>query len=128
MRDSFDKAVRSLLALPPAARAGWFAAACLLWVFWPSLGPLSDRWGHDPQYSHGYLVPLFALYLLWARRQRLLTREPAPAAWGLVLLMLAVGLRLAGAYFHYAYLDQVSLLPCLAGLAALAAGRTGLAW
>jgi exosortase len=100
----------------------------LLWAYWPTLAEMAWRWAHDPQYSHGYLVPLFAAYLLWSRRQRLLDREVRPAIWGGCILVVAVGLRLAGAYFHYSYLDQVSLLPCLAGLIALAGGRAGLAW
>src|SRR5262245_58069651 len=38
-----------------------------LWSYWPTLETLAQRWAHDPQYSHGYLVPLFALALLWQR-------------------------------------------------------------
>src|SRR6266446_3095332 len=96
---SSDAPQQSARLRPVLVTAALGAAACL-WAYWPTLGEMAWRWGHDPQYSHGYLVPLFALYLLWARRQRLLAREPAPAAWGLILLMLAVALRLAGAYFH----------------------------
>src|SRR2546421_132539 len=42
-----------------------------LWAYWTTLGVLVERWGFDPQYSHGYLVPAFAGYLLWLRRDRL---------------------------------------------------------
>src|SRR5947207_6678484 len=128
MRDCFDKAVRSLLALPPAARAGWFAAACLLWVFWPSLGPLSDRWGHDPQYSHGYLVPLFSLYLLWSRRDLLAAAESRPSWWGLPLLAAGLALRFAGTYLYFDWLGLAALFPSLMGLALLAGGLPALRW
>jgi exosortase len=118
----------SSLRFRAAAVSAVLAAALALWAYWPTLTDMAWRWGHDPQYSHGYLVPAFAAYLLWARRKKLLTADLRPHAWGLALLGGAVALRLGGAYFHYAYLDQVSVLPCLAGLAALAAGRAGLAW
>jgi exosortase len=104
------------------------AAAVMLWAYWPTLVEMAWRWGHDPQYSHGYLVPVFAGYLLWMRRRRLEGQQLRPAAWGLGLLAGAVALRLAGAYFHYPYLDQVSLLPSIAGVFAMAGGRAALAW
>jgi hypothetical protein len=28
------------------------------------------RWSQDPQYTHGYVVPLFAAVVLWFRRDR----------------------------------------------------------
>jgi exosortase len=116
------------IRLRPAALTTAVAVAIALWAYWPTLSEMAWRWGHDPQYSHGYLVPGFALFLLWARRQRLQSSELRPAIWGLGLLGLAVGVRLAGAYFHVGYFDQVSLLPCLAGLLVLAGGRAALDW
>ncbi len=123
---------------PSRLRAAAFAAltlaGLLLWAFWPTLGEMAWRWGHDPQYSHGYLVPAFAVYLLWARRERLLAaptqaaQAALPTAWGLALLTAGAALRLGGAYFHFGYLDQIAILPCLAGLVVLVGGRPALAW
>jgi exosortase len=121
------------LDLSPKARpatVALIAAASLLvvWAYWTTLGDMAWRWAHDPQYSHGYLVPCFAAYLLWSRRKRILKR-PLQASWlGLPLLGLALAVRLAGAYFHYVYLDQMSLIPCLAGLLLLGGGRPALRW
>ena len=44
----------------------WLAIATplLLWAFFPTLNFLYGKWVSDPQYSHGFLVPLFSLYLL----------------------------------------------------------------
>ncbi len=39
----------------------------LLWAYWNSLLSVASFWD-NPKYSHGYLVPLFALILLWLRR------------------------------------------------------------
>jgi exosortase len=129
MTASMDPSVRIRPALGTAALASAAIAALLaLWAYWPTLAEMAWRWSNDPQYSHGYLVPAFAAYLLWLRRGRLQHQELRPALAGLLLLLIAVGLRLGGAYFHYAYLDQVSLLPCLAGIVALAGGRAALAW
>ena len=32
---------------------------------------LAARWWTDPDYLHGFLVPFFAAYLLWYRRELL---------------------------------------------------------
>jgi len=103
-------------------------AAAVLWSYWTTLAGIMDRWSSDPQYSHGYLVPLFSAYLLWMGRDRLLSGDWNTNWLGLVLLALAGGLRLAGARFHFEYLDQISLLPSCAGLALLAGSWAGLRW
>ena len=110
-----------------AAVAAVVATGVAIWAYWPTLIEMAWRWGHDPQYSHGYLVPAFALYLLWAQRKRLFAQEAQPSAWGLALLGVAALLRLAGGYFHYSFVDQVSLLPCIAGIITLTGGRSAIA-
>jgi exosortase len=112
-----------------------FLGLVALWSYWTTLGRLVGRWSEDPQYSHGYLVPAFALYLLWLRRDRLLRHSslilPSEGrAWGLGLafLGLAAALRLGGAYYSFEYFDQISLLPCCAGIFLLAGSTPALYW
>jgi exosortase len=114
---------------PPILRLLPLVAVGLLWVYWPTLSELAGRWGSESQYSHGYLVPLFALYLLWARRGLLPGQGPLrPTWWGLPLVLGALGLRFTGTYLYFHWLAAVSLLPCLAGLALLTGGRPALRW
>ncbi|HZT80586.1 MAG TPA: exosortase/archaeosortase family protein [Gemmataceae bacterium] len=102
--------------------------AAVVWAWWATLGELAARWGHDPQYSHGYLVPAFAVLLLWLRRDRLAGATPAPSAWGAPVLAAGLALRLVGGYFHYVWFDAVSLVPVLAGLWLLVGGRAVWRW
>jgi exosortase len=78
-----------------------------------------DRWTTDPKYSHGYLVPLFALWLLWSR-YRLASAAGAEtwsgSWWGLPVVALAVGLHVCGELFFVEWLSEVSLLVVLPGL------------
>ncbi|HZZ80078.1 MAG TPA: exosortase/archaeosortase family protein [Gemmataceae bacterium] len=96
------------------------------WAYWTTLGAITTRWSDDPQYSHGYLVPLFALYLLWLRRDRL--QNCRANVLGLGLLAIGIGVRLAGAYLRVEYLDQISLLPAISGLIMLAGGWPAWSW
>jgi exosortase len=100
----------------------------VVWSYWTTLAEVVSRWATDPQYSHGFLVPLFSLYLLWMRRGHLEAADLRPRWWGVGLVALAAAMRLAGYYFFQSALDSGSLLVCLAGLAAAAGGRRALIW
>src|SRR5262245_34996726 len=60
--------------------------ASLLWAYWTTLAEAVQKWSHDPQYSHGYLVPAFAVALLWLRRAAFPTASIRPSWWGGLLL------------------------------------------
>lgn len=97
-------------------------AVGLLWAYAPTFRTLPRRWQHDPQYSHGYVVPLFALAVLWFRRDRF-PAGTLRASWGgLALVAAGCALHLAGAWFHVDWFDGLSLLPVLLGSVVLAGG------
>ena len=51
---------------------GLAVVACTLaWSLWPELTVMVERWSRDARYSHGWLVPLFSLGLLYHRRGNL---------------------------------------------------------
>src|SRR4051794_41061082 len=74
--------------------------AVLLWAYWPTLRVMVGQWSSDPRYAHGYLVPVFALFLLWHRREELSKLVPRPSWGGLWLIGAGLMLWLAGAYFY----------------------------
>jgi exosortase len=92
------------------------------------MGTIAHEWEHKPVYSHGYLVPLFAIVLLWLRRDQFQPSQWSPSWWGLVLIGMAALLRLAGAHFYFEWLDFISILPMLAGLCLLIGGTHALKW
>lgn len=98
------------------------------WAYWPNLAEMAHAWSHNPQYSHGYLVPGFAALLLWLRRDKLDATALAPSWWGAPFLLLGVGLRLYGSRFHFQYIDSISLLPTLAGLCLMFGGWAAWRW
>jgi exosortase len=105
-----------------------FAVSALVWAHWTGLALMAERWTHDPQYSHGYLVPVFALGLLWARRNIFRESDPKPAWWGILLLLAGIGLHIAGGYYAYTWLDAFSLLPTLVGVVLTLGGRAAWRW
>ena len=84
---------------------------------------MAQRWSHDPQYSHGFLVPLFAAVVLWHRRRQYTPDGFRPDARGGVLLGVAVLLTFPArlkltrrtAFAHATAIIVVSLLVINAG-------------
>lgn len=101
---------------------GLLAAAVGIWAYWPSIALFVDAWNKEPDYSHGYLVVPLAAVLLWIRRPSFPGFGP-PALWlGGSLLVVAVGLRMASAWYFIETLDAWSLVVWVAAVTALLFG------
>lgn len=99
-----------------------------VWAYWPTLRYLAHAWESQPDYSHGYLVPPLALYLLWARRE-------AFPGWslrlywpGLVLVIGSVVLRVVASTLYLEQIDGWSVLLWIAGLVWMVGGWALLRW
>jgi exosortase len=93
-----------------------------VWAYWPVLGEVGEKWVSSPQYSHGWLVPVFSAFLLWRARKAVFEEARGPVWWGLAPLVVGVGLRLAGAVLYATWMEAVSLLAVLLGVALLLGG------
>ncbi len=101
--------------------------AVMIWTFWSTIDGLIGIW-RNPQYSHGYLVPIFTIALLVMRRQPF---QPvsALARWGGVGII-AGGLlmRLLGAYIHNGVVEMWAIIPVMMGIFTVAGGWSMLRW
>jgi len=121
-----DAAVRA--ARSPAVLMTGSLSLAMLWSYWPTLGTMVERWWSDPQYSHGFLVPLFAAAVLWSRRDWWDKARWQPSWWGLPVLAIAAAMRLVSASAGIEPLDGFSLVPALLGVVLLAGGWSLLRW
>ena len=67
-------------------------AVLVLWLYGPTLTHRLGQWWHDPNFSHGFLVPVFSAFVVWQGRRRL-SQIPLKPSWsglGIVTLALAV--------------------------------------
>jgi exosortase len=71
---------------------------------------------------------MFALVLLWLRRAQAPTITGPWNWWGVVFLLAGAVLRVTGVWFYSDWLDAISLLPCLLGVAMLFGGQPALQW
>jgi len=127
--DALGKVRHSMRTSPREWIAGAVLACAILVVYLPILLVLMDRWANTAEYSHGWLVPLFSLYLLYGRRRFLTTKEAwSPSWWGALLLVGGLALHAAGTLLYLEWVVAMSLLPCLAGLAVLLGGWPAVRW
>lgn len=99
-----------------------------LWVCWPSLVRMSSIWTNLPQYSHGYLVPLFAAFLLWHRRFELLDGTVEPSIWGVPIIGIGLALKWIGVGYFVDFFDDVAMIVLLMGSMITAGGSHGWFW
>lgn len=86
------------------------------WLYFSILLRLVAQWWHDPNFSHGFLVPLFSLFVLWQNRSRLERLPPRPSWWGVLLVVLALCMLVIGVLGAELFLSRASLLLLIAGL------------
>ena len=85
-------------------------------VYYRVLGKLVLDWWQIPDFSHGFLVPFFAAYLVWAKRQTLVDTRIAPSWTGIYLVALGLAVLILGVFGAELFLSRISLVILLAGL------------
>jgi exosortase len=94
----------------------------LLWLYFPTLTHLVGQWWSDPNFSHGFFVPLFSGFVIWQERSRLSRLTPQPSWWGLFFLGLGLCVLIVGQMGAELFLSRLSLLIALAGMIVLFLG------
>jgi exosortase len=106
-------------ALPLSADRWWRVAVLVLltgWLYFHILLHLATQWSNDSNFSHGFFVPLFSLFLFWQDRERLSKLPSVPSRWGLAILIFALSVLVLGVLGAELFLSRVSLLLVIAGL------------
>jgi len=97
--------------------------ALIVAIYWGVGIKLVQDWYANPDFSHGFLVPPFAAYLIWTKRDAL-RRTPIHQSWGGVwLVVAAIFMLFLGVYGAELFLSRISFVMLLAGLIWTMAGR-----
>jgi exosortase len=84
------------------------------------------QWWSDPDYGHGFFVPLFSCYTLWRNWALWTKSEIKPSNFGFVVMLGAVGLLLLGSLGAELFISRFSLLVLVAGMILFLAGWNAL--
>ena len=99
-------------------------AGLILILYASVIKDLVLQWWTDPDYGHGFFVPLFSGYILWHERQRWTKTEINPSNFGFLVMLGAVSLLLLGSLGAEFFTSRFSLVVLLAGMILFLAGWT----
>jgi len=91
------------------------AGAAALGLYAPVVAGMAAEWAEFPSLSHGFAVPLIAAYLLWHRRHLLAQAPVEGTAFGLPLMILALGMLVLGSLVGEPFVARLSLPLALFG-------------
>lgn len=115
----------------PDQRMPWIVIAVLcgllMYSYWPGLMRARSSWD-NPQYQHGWIVPVFAVIMLFWWRMPVTTVTNSARAVGAVLLTVTFALRLWCANYRIVTIDMYTFVPALLGVFLLAGGWSMLRW
>jgi exosortase len=114
------------LAVPNASRSNamsridWLPcsiiAGLLCILYYRVAVKLVYDWYTLPDYSHGFLVPLFAAFLIWDKR-KVLSATPVKQTWvGIPLIIFSLAVLILGIYGVELFTSRISFILLLAGL------------
>jgi exosortase len=102
--------------MPALQQREWLLAAMLVAVFAPALVGLAQMWASVDYLSHGFLVPVVALWAFYRERPRWRRLESAPDRRGLLILGLSLATYLLGLATGLLALQGSALVAAVAGL------------
>jgi exosortase D (VPLPA-CTERM-specific) len=104
---------------------GLFLVAIGLAVFtyWAGLSEAVIRWGVQEEYSHGYLIPLVTLYILWEKKELIASSIGEPRWSGVTLILVAIIVLIIGEISALFLLIQYSFVLLLIGLSLVTIGN-----
>jgi exosortase len=120
---SEDSAAAAALGETSARFAGWtqvVALGLLIGLLYHGiLANLASQWWNDPDFSHGFFIPVFSGFVIWRMRRQLVSLKPAPSWSGLLIVVGALIALVVGVLGAELFLSRSSLLLLLAGLVVL---------
>ena len=111
---------------PRRAAGALIVSVLVTALYWPELTTMVRIWWADPNYSHGFLVPIFSAFLLWRNRRALVALVPDGRWSGLLILTVGVLVFLVAETTSQAYPARISMVVVLAGLVIFLAGWAAL--
>ena len=101
---------------------GLLLAGLVVVLYGPVLKLLVLDWWQNPDYGHGFFVPLFVGYIVWQERSRWQAISRQPSNWGLFVMLGAIGLLMVGSLGAELFTSRFSLLVLLGGMVLFLAG------
>lgn len=89
--------------------------ALVIWLYRDQAYRMFVYW-QNPDWSHGFLIPFFCLYMANMRKREILA-EPAKGSWmGLAVVLGSIGIYVSSIYLRFGYPQALSIVTLIIGL------------
>ncbi len=96
--------------------AGVLLTGIFLLLYFRTFEWLLESWIYDPFYSHGFLVPVISLFIVWWKRNELKNIKQEKNPIGIYVFGFGLLLYVVGTLWKAFFLLGISLIPVLIGL------------
>ena len=92
-------------------------AAAVYSVFHTEIYSIVSRWINDSSWSHGFIIPLFSLYLLNQKKNELISLEPKTSYIGFLCLICCIAAYpLIVFVYTFGYFKSLLIIPAIGSL------------
>lgn len=100
-----------------------FLSLLLLALYIQVIIELVSDWWNDSNYSHGFLVPLVALFLIWRKRDAVKKADKEKSYWGFIIFLAGLFLYIVGTAGAEYFSARLSLVFVIFGLTLYFSGK-----
>ena len=90
--------------------------AGLLIVYSPVFYFLYDAWNLDPYYSHGFIVPVVSIFLVWSSRKELMKSLAVETDYPAIFVIIGILLYIVAIILDFRFLMYLSFIVSLGGV------------
>jgi exosortase len=123
---------RSITSRARVHKSSWKVRSWVVWsatlsglvflLYAPVFKHLVEQWWTDPDYGHGFFIPLFSGFVFWRERKRWLKSQAKPSNFGLLVMLGAVALLLLSSLGAELFTSRFSFVVLFAGMILFLAG------
>ena len=85
-------------------------------LFYPVIAHMVKDWTTNDNYSHGFLVPIIAVFMIWQKREKIIGLNTQPSILGLVILACGMALFCLGNIGAELFTMRFSIIITIIGL------------
>ena len=85
-------------------------------LYYKAIAALIFDWSNDPNFSHGFLIPFVALYMVWYKKNELALIPQEPSKTGIFIIILGMLVHVAGNVGSELFLMRFSMIITLSGI------------
>ncbi|MDR4503169.1 MAG: exosortase/archaeosortase family protein [Candidatus Scalindua sp.] len=92
-------------------------ALLIILIYYNTFIWMEDRWKNGSSYySHGYLIPFVAGYLIWKERRRICESTYSSSKWGIILFITGICVQIGSVFLRVHFTSGISLILVLLGI------------